>query len=239
MCGTTRPAYVGGMLIAEDLLLLLYDDETGKPITGSPGLDYALAGAVLIELTLLGKTDITTAGDGSKPGRLKVLDAAPTGDAILDERLAFVAANPGKRPKDQLGRLSKKLRDQLLAQLAQRGVLEAGEGKILGLIPVPRWPAKDARHEAEVRSRLESVLKVGTTPDERTGALIALLSALNVVPKVVTDAVDKKALKQRAKDIAESDWAADAVKKAVAEMQAAITAAVVVASTSAATAGSS
>jgi len=215
------------MLIAEDLLLLLYDDETGKPITGSPGLDYALAGAVLIELTLDGKLDITGKADGVKPGRLKVLDATPTGDPILDERLAFVAAKPGKRPKDQIGKLSKRLRDQVLTKLANRGVLEADRGKMLGLFPVTRWPARDARHEAEVRSKLESVLKVGTTPDEHTGALIALLSALNVVPKVVTDAVDKKALKRRAKEIAESDWAADAVKKAVAEMQAAVTVAVV------------
>jgi hypothetical protein len=166
-------------------------------------------------------------------------DAAPTGDAILDERLAFVAAKPGKRPKDQIGRLSKMLRDQLLAGLAERGVLEADQGKVLGLFPVTRWPAKDARHEAEVRSKLESVLKVGTTPDERTGALIALLSALNVVPKVVTDAVEKKALKRRAKQIAESDWAADAVRKAVSEMQAAVTAAIVVASSTAAASGSS
>lgn len=239
MRGGTRAAYGGGMLIAEDLLLLLYDDESGKPIAGSPGLDYALAGAVLIELTLLGKTDITSAGDGVKPGRLKVLDAAPTGDPILDERLAFVVGKPGKRPKDQIGRLSKKLRDQLLTRLADRGVLEADEDKVLGLFPVTRWPAKDARHEAEVRSKLEAVLKVGTTPDERTGALIALLSALNVVAKVVTDAVDKKALKQRAKQIAESDWAADAVRKAVTEMQAAVTAAIVVASSTAAASGSS
>jgi len=221
------------MLIAEDLLLLLYDDETGKPITGSPGLDYALAGAVLIELTLLGKIDITVAGDGAKPGRLKVLDPSPTGDAVLDERLAFIAGKPGKRPKDQIGRLSKKLRDQLLGQLAARGVLEADQGRVLGLFPVTRWPAKDARHEAQVRAALESVLKVGTTPDERTGALVALLSALNVVPKVVTDAVDKKALKQRAKQLAESDWASDAVKKAVSEMQAAVTTTIIVASTSA------
>jgi hypothetical protein len=223
------------MLIAEDLLLLLYDDETGKPITGSPGLDYALAGAVLIELTLDGKLDITGKADGVKPGRLKVLDATPTGDPILDERMAFVAAKAGKRPKDQIGKLSKRLRDQVLTKLANRGVLQADRGKMLGLFPVTRWPARDARHEAEVRSKLESVLKVGTTPDEHTGALIALLSALNVVPKVVTDAVDKKALKRRAKEIAESDWAADAVKKAVAEMQAAVTVAVVasVAATSA------
>jgi len=99
---------------------------------------------------------------------------------------------------------------------------------------VTRWPANDARHEAEVRSALESVLKVGTVPDQRTGALIATLSALNVVPKIVTDAVDKKMLKQRAKEIAESDWAADAVKKAVSEMQAAVTTSIIVASTAAA-----
>ncbi|MFI6677908.1 GPP34 family phosphoprotein [Kribbella sp. NPDC050470] len=224
------------MLIAEDLLLLLYDDESGKPITGSPGLDYALAGAVLIELTMLGKLDVAGEGEEVKRGRLKVLDATPTGDGILDERLAYVAGKPGKRPKDQIGRLSKKLREQVLARLAERGVLEADQDKVLGLFPVTRWPAKDARHEAEMRTALESVLKVGTTPDERTGALVALLSALNVVPKIVTDAVDKKALKHRAKEIAESDWAADAVKKAVSEMQAAVTTAVVV-STGAVAAG--
>ncbi|MGW7684496.1 GOLPH3/VPS74 family protein [Kribbella sp. NPDC054772] len=220
------------MLIAEDLLLLLYDDETGKPIAGSPGLDYALAGAVLIELTLGRKLDITS------QGRLQVLDDGPTGDPILDERLAFVVNKPGKKPKDQVGALSKRLRDQLLTRLAERGVLEADKGKVLGLFPVTRWPAKDARHEVEVRAKLESVLKVGTAPDERTGALIALLSALNVVPRVVTDAVDKRALKRRAKEIAESDWAADAVKKAVTEMQAAITAVLVVTAASGASAGS-
>ncbi|GAA0621045.1 GPP34 family phosphoprotein [Kribbella sandramycini] len=226
------------MLIAEDLLLLLYDDDSGKPIAGSPGLDYALAGAVLIELTVLGKLDITAAGDGVKPGRLKVLDATPTGDPVLDERLAYVVDKPGKKPKDQIGRLSKKLRDQLLARLAERGILQADAGKVLGLFPVTRWPAKDARHEGEVRTALEAALRIGTTPDQRTGALIALLSALNVVPKVITDAVDKRQLRQRAKLIAESDWAADAVKKAVTEMQAAVTATIVVASTAGA-AGSS
>jgi hypothetical protein len=223
------------MLIAEDLLLLLYDDQTGKPITGSPGLDYALAGAVLIELTLQQRLDITTEG---KPGRLQVLDGSPTGDLILDERLSTVVNKPGKKPKDQIGPLSKHLRDQLLTRLAQKGVLEADQGKVLGLFPVTRWPAKDARHEMEVRTQLESVLTQGLAPDQRTAALIALLSALNVVPKVITDAVDNRALKQRAKEIADSDWAAAAVKKAVAEMQAAVTAAIVV-STTAATSASS
>jgi Golgi phosphoprotein 3 GPP34 len=226
------------MLIAEDLLLLLYNDESGKPITGNPGLDYSLAGAVLIELTLLGRVDIALAGDDVKEGRLKLLDTSSTGDAILDERLAMLAEKSGQKPKNLMSKLSKKLRDQVLARLVERGVLEADKGRVLGLFPVTRWPAKDARHEAEVRTALESVLKLGTQPDERTAALIALLNALNVVPKVITDAVDKKALKRRAKEIAESEWAAEAVRKAVQDMQAAITAAIVVSSSAGASAGS-
>ncbi|MEV6281611.1 GPP34 family phosphoprotein [Kribbella sp. NPDC051770] len=226
------------MLIAEDLLLLLYDDETGKPLAGSPGLDYGLAGAVVVELTLLGKVDITTDRDEGKPGRLKVLDGSPTGDVVLDERLAVLVDKAGKRPKDAMRKVSKNLREPLLRRLAERGILQAEDAKVLGLFPVTRWPAKDARHEAEVRAALEQVLKLGTPPDERTGALIALLSALNVVPKVVTDAVDKRALKRRAKEIAQSEWAAEAVRRAVQEMQAAVTASIVVAS-SAAGSGSS
>lgn len=224
-------------MIAEDLLLLLYNDESGKPITGNPGLDYSLAGAVLIELTLLRKVDIAVAGDDVKEGRLKVLDTTSTGDAVLDERLAMLAEKSGQKPKNLMGKLSKNLRYQLLARLAERGVLEADKDKVLGLFPVTRWPAKDARHEAEVRTALGSVLKLGTRPDERTAALIALLNALNVVPKVITDAVDKKALKRRAKEIAESEWAAEAVRKAVQEVQAAVTAAII-ASTSASAASS-
>jgi hypothetical protein len=226
------------MLIAEDLLLLLYDDASGKPIAGNPGLDYALAGAVVIELTLLGKVDVAGDGDTVKPGRLKVLDTTPTGDAVLDERLAVLAQKAGAKPKDLMGKLSKRLRDQLLQRLTECGVLEADKGKVLGLFPVTRWPAKDAQHEGQVRVALRNVLELGAAPDERTGALIALLNALNVVPKVVTDAVDKKALKQRAKEISESDWAAAAVRKAVTEMQAAVTAAIVVASTAGASSGS-
>jgi hypothetical protein len=219
------------MLLAEDLLLLLYDDETGKPITGSPGLDYALAGAVLIELTLLGKVNIAGDGEDAKKGRLTVLDATPTGDALLDERLAFLSGKAGSRPKNLMGKLSKNLRDRVLVRLAERGILQADKDRVLGLFPVTRWPAQDARHEGELRSALDNVLKLGAQPDDRTGALVALLNALNVVPKVVTGAVDKAALKRRAKEISESEWAAEAVRQAVQAMQAAMTAAIVASAT--------
>jgi len=119
-------------------------------------------------------------------------------------------------------KLSKKLRPELLARLSDRGVLQADKEKVLGLFPVTRWPAQDARHELEVRAALESALKLGMQPDARTASLIALLHALGVVPKVITDPVDEKELKRRAQEIAESTWAADAVRKAVQAMQSAV-----------------
>lgn len=226
------------MLIAEDLLLLLYDDESGKPITGSPGLDYALGGAVLIELTLLGKVDLAGEGESVKKGRLKIGDPTPTGDPLLDGRLAVLVQKAGSKPANVMGKLSKKLREEVLARLAQRGILRADEDKVLGLFPVTRWPASDIRHESDLRHALDNTLKLGTRPDERTAALVALLHALNVVPKVV-NGPDKKLLKQRAKEISESAWAAEAVRQAVQAVQAATTAAIVASTSAAAASGGS
>src|SRR5262245_16578516 len=214
------------MLIAEDLLLLLYADESGKPVLASTELDYALAGAVLLELALLGRIDIAGPGENVKSGRLIVRDQSPTGEPILDERLAMLAGRQGRRPKDVIAKLAKNLRGGLLNELAGRGILRRNPGKVLGLFPVTRWPANDARHEQEVRLALDSALRIGTQPDERTAALISLLHAVNAVPKVITDAPDRKALKRRAKQIAESAWAAEAVRSAVQAVQAASMAAI-------------
>jgi len=81
----------------------------------------------------------------------------------------------------------------------------------------------------------------GTTPDQRTASLIALLSSVDAAHKVIDlDAygVSKKLIKSRAKVIREGAWAAGAVVKAIEAVQAAITASII-ASSAAAAAGSS
>lgn len=225
------------MLIAEDLLLLFYDDESGKPSIDATKLDNALAGAVLLELAMMGKVGIAGPGEQVKEGRLVVLDPAPAGDDVLDHAQAELADDEGKKPKNLLGGLRKGLRQQLLQRLADRGLVRQEEGKILGLFPTTRWPADDAEHEAGVRDRLHAVLAAGAEPDQRTAALVSLLLAVDAVAKVVpTD--DRRTTKQRAKHIAEGEWAGAAVRKAVQEVNAAVTTAIVVAaSTSAAAAG--
>lgn len=227
------------MLIAEDILLLLTDDQTGKSITDSTRLDYALAGSVLIELAQLGKIDVAGPNGPVKKGRLYITDPAPTGTPELDAGLAVIAEKD-RRPQDVVSKLAKGLRSRLLNGLAARGVLRREEGRILGLFPTTRWPAADSAHEHELRGRLHAVLVVGSTPDSRTGAVISMLSAIDAAPKVLAGE-DRRMVKQRAKQIAQSGgWASDAVRKAVEAVNAATMAAVTAAvAASAATAGGS
>lgn len=225
------------MLIAEDLLLLAYDDETGKSVIDGTRLEYGLAGALLLELSVLGKVSVAGPGEAVKRDRLVVRDATPAGDDVLDHALAELADDEGKKPKNVLGSLRKGLRGRLLDRLAGRGLLRQQSGTVLGIFPTTRWPAADASHEAAVRQRLQDVLVTGLAPDPRTAALVSLLLAVDGLRKVVPSE-DRRAVKRRAQEIAEGDWAADAVKKAVQEVQAAVTGAIL-ASTAAGAAGGS
>ena len=82
------------MLIAEDLLLLLTADDTGKLAADSTNTDMALGGALLAELALTERVDIAGPDERVREGRLVVRDASPTGDSVLDEALATVLPTP-------------------------------------------------------------------------------------------------------------------------------------------------
>jgi len=209
------------MLLAEDLLLLLTDDETGKAVVEGTVLDHALAGALLLELTIAGVVDVAEADEEVKEGRLVIrrTDSDSTGDEVLGEALRRLEGKVGKKPQDAVPALTKGLRERLYERLAQHGIVSVERDKVLGLFPRTRWPAADVEHERQVRTRLRDMLVHGVFDDERTGALISLLSAVDAIPKVIDprDAgMDKRDLKKRAKALAEGQWASEAVRKSVA-----------------------
>ncbi|MFF4771853.1 GOLPH3/VPS74 family protein [Microtetraspora fusca] len=206
------------MTIAEEILLLAYREDTGKPQIGSIELDAAIGGAVLAELAVNNRIDL----DGKD---VVAKDASPLGDAELDAALARIAGEPRqRRPEWWVGKLdSRKLRGRLLSRLAERGVLSEEQTKILGIFPSTRYPELDPTPEREVRHRVQSVLD-GATPDERTGVLIAVLHAAKLDRKAFPDAS-----RQRIKEIAEGEWAGAAVRKTIASIYAAVTAGAVAA----------
>jgi Golgi phosphoprotein 3 (GPP34) len=225
------------MLIAEDLLLLITDDASGRLCAPAAQVDIGLGGANLLELTLMRKADLSGDGDEGKPGRIIIRDPSPAGDEVLDAALEILVARQGSKPSAVIKPLAKNLRGTLYRRLSQSGVLRADQNKVLGVFPARRWPTQDATHEAEARRTVTQALVQQTTPDTRTAALIALLHALGCEHKIVDPrpyGLSRRQLRERAGEIAKGNWASEAVRKVIDEMIAAV-----IAATAAASAGAS
>lgn len=219
---------MGLMLLAEDLLLLLTDDDTGKLAASGTEVDVALGGALLVELTLLQRVDVAGPHERVREGRLVVRDTSPTGDGLLDEALTVAGQQEGKRPQSVVTRLGKRVRGRLFQRLVDGGVLRAEEGRVLGIFPTHRWPALDSAHESSVRAGLVAALRAGATDQTRTGALVSLLLALDAVDQAVDPGavgLSRRELSANARRIAEGDWAGTAVRHAIDSMNAAVIAA--------------
>ena len=83
---------VGSVLLAEDLLLLVTDDVSGRLLAPAAQVDAGLGGANLAELALLNKVDLSGEGEAGKAGRLVVRDRSPAGDEVLDAALEILIA---------------------------------------------------------------------------------------------------------------------------------------------------
>ena len=218
------------MLIAEDLLLLVLDDEKGT-LTSS-WVQQALGGAILTELAMAGSVEVVPKS-GFTPAKASVVPGRRPEEPILAAAYDSLAAKP-IAAKTAVTNLGKGLHEALAARLCDRNILKRRDDKILGIFPRTTWPAADSTHEDGVRRQLTAVLVQGTTPDATTGPLIALLSSIDLAHKVVdTRDVGAGEVKKRAKQIARGDWAAKGVKDAIDEVTAVMTAVMV--STTAAT----
>ncbi|MEW9555997.1 GPP34 family phosphoprotein [Nonomuraea sp. NPDC050783] len=213
--------------IAEELLLLAHGEDDGKQLISATQLDPALGGALLAELAVEGRVELSDK-------KLVLTSSAPLGDDELDATLTRIAEDGKERkPAWWVQRLqSAKLRKRLLTKLAQAGVLTEERGKVLGIFPVTRWPEADPAVEAEVRERVAAALG-GADPDARTAVLIAIMHAAKLDRKAFPGAS-----RQRVKEIAEGAWAGDAVAKAIAAINAATVTAITAATVAATTASS-
>jgi hypothetical protein len=163
-----------GVALAEELLLLAYDDETGKATMPRISLDLGMAAAVLVELALAGRIAYSD-------GCLVVADPSPTGEPIVDDVLARIVADDAPRsPSSWVQRLRHGLRDRILGDLCGRGVVRDVDETELGFIHVHRYPMVDPSVEQDTRRRLAEALTGGPVPDERTAALATLVCAVRM-----------------------------------------------------------
>ena len=163
--------------LAEELLLLAYDDETGKASVSQIGLDLGMAAAVLIDLALAGRI----AMDGNL---IIARSATPVGEPIADAVLAKVAQDSPHTAASWVQRLRHRLRDRVLEDLCARGVMVDVDETALEYIHLHRYPTVDTSIEQDVRTRLAAALSGATPPDERTAALATILAAVRMEPSL-------------------------------------------------------
>ncbi|MFI5913150.1 GPP34 family phosphoprotein [Dactylosporangium sp. NPDC051541] len=167
---------MGSVALAEELLLLAYDNESGRASGSHIGLDLGMVAAVLVELALAGR--IAYVG-----GSLVVTKADPTGEPIEDEVLGRMAADSPHTPDSWLQRLRHGLRDRVLADLCARNIIcDVDETTADGFIHLHRYPTIDPSVEADVRERLRRALIGDDQLDERTAALATLVAAVRMEP---------------------------------------------------------
>jgi Golgi phosphoprotein 3 (GPP34) len=218
--------------ITEDLVLLLLDPDSGRAVVDGTSLDRAIGGALLLDLAA--RERITADGDGAK-ARLSVVDAAPTGDPLLDEAASRLTGT-SLRAQRAVERLARRTRTPVLERLAERGLVRRERSRLLGLVPTTTWPSTGSA-TTELRARVAAVLRDGSQPDQHVALLISLVHAVKVEHKLVDG--PRKQLRARAAEVAAGDWAGEAVRKAIQAVQTSVAAAVAASTATSASSGSS
>lgn len=202
------------MLIVEDLALLLMDDESGTPAAAGT-LYYTMGGAVLVELALAGLVEVRD--------RKAVAAGTAPDDPLLRAGYEKVAEKP-RSVDSLLVRIGADTWSRVVDRLVERGLIAREKKRVLGIFRMTTLPATDSRHEEEVRQRIRAVLVDGETPDPRTAALTALLSASGALPTLRPKLAWSGDVARRAKELERGNWGAEAVSAAVTRTAAAIAA---------------
>lgn len=210
------PAASAPVNFAEELYLLALNDAEGdlKPVPLS-ALEYAMAGALLMELALLGRIDADTQ-------TLSVISTDPTGDALLDDALAAVRAEATPQSSAywlrRFAHPSMNVKERALAGLLKKGILRQEKRKLLWVFSVRRYPMVDQREAKEVRTRLRELILGSDIPDPRDVVLISLGNACRVLDDMFTSD-ERKRVKDRIEALARLDLIGREMTECVREIE--------------------
>lgn len=182
--------------IAEGLYLIALDDEEGRLLAAAektiiPGL----ISAVILELYIQKK--VSLAG-----GHVEVVDSSGTGNGILDQVLHKV--HSGAELTAEIKKLEGEFKDimtDLNQLLAQRGILQKEETKLLWIPLSERMDNANYAFEQEIRNNLQAMVFKSAKPTPSFAILMALIYDCNILEEVFPDRDDLVDAVKVAKDI--------------------------------------
>ena len=209
-------------LVAEDLLLLLFDPASGTIRGEGTPLFNVLAGAALVDLAFGEHVDV------ENQGWLRGKEVAVTGPPPTDPILRDVRDRLGDKPLEVhavIAVVGPYLRGPIIERLVERGHLRQERRRLLGFIPTTALVDGGTTRRAELIEAVRPVLVDGAEPDARTAALAALLSASDTLPRFHPDIAWSGAVYTNGKRLERGSWGTAAAAEVVARAAAAMVAA--------------
>ena len=200
---------------AEEIILLLLNDDDGRFARVSNfSFDYAMAGAVLMDLALECRIDTDLE-------KLVLIDATPTGDSLLDPALAEIAENDGHDARYWVERIAlrgEELREESLKRLVEHGILERVDDRFMWVFKSRRYPTIDGQVQREVKLRIMEVLFSNEIPDPRDIVIICLSDACSIFRGIFT-ADELARVEPRIEQVRRLDLIGQAMKQAIQDIE--------------------
>lgn len=209
---------------AAEIFLLLTKDEGGAESWGTQ-TGWALSAATIADLLL---QERVTLGEEKDP-RVHVVDATPTGHAVLDKVLSRLVEKDGTKLSTLVQDSKLNPEAEVVDVLVSHGVVDVVPKKLLGLVPEKR-PTVNPAPEREIRERLRAIL-AGGRPTATDATVLAILQSLDVAKKVLSDeaaAMSAQELKHRVAEATGEVAVGAAIKRALDGLNAALLTAVIV-----------
>ncbi len=206
------------LTFAEEIYLLALDDVSGKIMVSSKNivLDPALVGAILAELSFMGRID-------SDAENVYVEDSTPAGNSLLDLVLnKFALAQTDSFTIEHVLRVlmhdAVKFEELVLQELLDKGILKKVEEKICWFFSSRRYPVVDSKEIVDVETRLRNILTTGEIPDPRDVVLISLVDACDLFREILSPR-EYKRCEKRIAELAKMDMVASKIKGMIYQIQ--------------------
>lgn len=207
---------------AEEIMLLMLDDD-GK-FVGVPDrlVRYGLAGGVLMDLALENRIDTDV-------DKLVLVDSKPLEDNLLDSVLADIAASTETHGArywiEHVVDRADDIRETAIERLVERGILKKEEGQFLWVFRARRYPVIDGTAEREVKLRIMEVLFSDKIPSPRDVVIINLAHACNLFKEILS-ARELVQAADRIDQVRKLDLIGQAMSRAISDIEMSLTLAV-------------
>lgn len=203
----------------QEITLLALKDEKGT--VSIQNFSQVLAGAILAELIL--KNRISVSED--KKRMIDLVDSTETGDPLLDECIAKIAAAKRRaRIQTWIGRFAaiKHLHHRAAQSLCDLGILDKTTDKVLFVFDRTIYPEINPKPEREILARLEKAIFTPTNNLRVEDVLLVSLADASNMLNGIFGRARLKPQRKRIKQIVEGDTAGQATREAIVAIQVAI-----------------